>query len=169
MKQVKKSKAAVINVKYKSKEKWLRYYRVAIQRWLHAVHDRSLLGGPGRVVEFDESCFTKKKKYNRGSGGPRQDRWVFGMVERSHNGVRGRCRVWLVPNRLRQTLLPLIENNIHPATKIISDNYSVYHCLGEMGWDHEMVNHSMEFIERHDRSVHTEGIEGTSYILVMLQ
>ena len=71
-----------------------------------------------------------------------------------------KCRLWLVPNRLRETLFPLIESNIHPETRIISDNYSVYHPLGEMGWEHEMVNHSMEFVERHDRSVHTEGIEG---------
>ena len=56
----------------------------------------------------------------------------------------------------------MYPNRFLYPNKIISDNYSVYHCLGEMGWDHEMVNHSMEFIERHDRSVHTEGIEGTS-------
>ena len=119
------------------------------------------MGGPGKVVEIDESCFTKKRKHNRGSGGERPDRWVFGMIERrGADGVRGRARVWLVPDRTRYSLIPLIRLNIHPETKIISDNYVVYHGLAEMGYDHEMVNHSLEFVERGNPNVHTETIEG---------
>ena len=42
----------------------------------------------------------------------------------------------------------------------MSDNYRSYWRLGELGWNHQMVNHSLEFVEEHDREVHTETIEG---------
>ena len=155
------STASIAGVNYKTRQKWFRYYRVAIQRWLNDEEDPEPLGGPGITVEIDETCCTKKRKYNRGSGGPRDDRWVFGIVERRNNGVRGRARAWLVPDRTRYSLIPLIRTNIHPESKIISDNYVVYHGLSEIGYDHEMVNHSLEFVERGNPNVHTETIEGT--------
>ena len=160
-KQLEKTDQAV-DTNRKWKRKYFRYYRIAIRKWLHEVQRGTKLGGPGMTVEIDESCFTKKRKYNRGSGGPKPERWVFGIVERRHeDGTRGRVRLWLVEDRTRSVLIPIINNNIHRATKIISDNYVVYHTLRDMGWDHEMVNHSMEFVESWDRNVHTEGIEGT--------
>ena len=129
---------------------------------MDVVKRQTVLGGPGRVVEFDESCFTKKKKYGRGSGGPQDHRWVFGMVERDHNGVKGRCLLFLVDNRQRETLWPIIHNHIHPDTRIISDNYSVYHQLGpSRGWNHDMVNHSAQFVDGDDPTIHTQTIEGT--------
>ena len=81
--------------------------------YMDARENLDKLGGPGRYVEIDESCFTKKKKYNRGSGGPRPDRWVFGMVERSVDGRIGRARFFPVEDRTRATLIPIIQANIH--------------------------------------------------------
>ena len=121
---------------------------------------------------MDESCFSKKRKYNRGSGGPQPHRWVFGIVERADNGVAGRCLLWLVPNRRRETLLPLIERHIHRESKIYSDDYNVYSTLGARGWNHETVNHSLEFVETYDRDVHTQTIEGmfcSMYVLCIVQ
>ena len=115
--------------------------------------EETKLGGPGMTVEIDESCCTKKKKYNRGSGGPKPDRWVFGMVERLGGGFAGKRRFWLVPNRVAGTLVPIIESHIKrgqfymnviyiflyyfkqitTGTRIISGNYGAYHGLGERG------------------------------------
>ena len=38
------------------------------------------LGGPGHIVQIDESSFTKKYKFKRGRY-PKKDRWVFGIAE----------------------------------------------------------------------------------------
>ena len=45
------------------------------------------LGGPGVVVEIDESCFSHKPKHHRGRP-PTKPVWVFGLVDTSvHPGV----------------------------------------------------------------------------------
>ena len=77
------------------------------------------IGGPEKVVEIDESLFTKRK-FNRGMWRPEQ--WVFGGVERDS----GRCFLVPVKRRDAATLLPLIQEHILPGTKIISDCFKSY-------------------------------------------
>ena len=118
------------------------------------------LGGPGMTVEIDESCFSKKRKYRRGH--LHRERWVFGAVERKERGRNrgGKFRAWQVPNRRAQTLIPIITQHIHPETRIISDDWAAYHGLGGLGYEHEIINHSIRFVDANDPSVHTETIEG---------
>ena len=70
------------------------------------------IGGPGTIVEIDESKFGKRK-YNRG----RQvdGAWIFGGIER-HNPER--CFLVRVPDRSAATLIPLIKRYIKPGTRI---------------------------------------------------
>ena len=133
---------------------------MALKLWLKQTEQNVQIGGSGKIVEMDETCVVKKLKYGRGSGGDRDDRWVSGMIERSQNGLRGDCRVIYVKNRRRATIIPLIEKYVRRGTRLISDNFVIYKCLGDMGWNHDMVNHSAEFVETWDSSVHTETIEG---------
>ena len=44
---------------------------------------------------------------------------------------------------------------------MISDNYRTYSRLRTLGWDHWMVNHSIEFVDEERRWLHTQTIEGT--------
>ena len=39
------------------------------------------LGGPGRIVQIDESLFAHKLKYRRGRA-PQSEIWVFGMADK---------------------------------------------------------------------------------------
>ena len=55
------------------------------------------------IVELDESLFGKKRKYGRGRVTRQQ--WVFGLVERHTR----KCVLYLVPDRKKTTLLPLIQ------------------------------------------------------------
>ena len=66
------------------------------------------IGGPGTVVEIDESVFYKTK-YNVGRR--REHTWVFGMTERGTNSVI------MIPVALRDqaTLFPLIVTYIRPG------------------------------------------------------
>ena len=61
------------------------------------------IGGPGKIVEVDESKFGKRK-YNRGRRVEGQ--WVFGGIERGSK----RCFVVTVGDRSAATLIPLIKH-----------------------------------------------------------
>jgi len=80
------------------------------------------IGGPNKVVEIDE-CKIGRRKYNRGKWVEVQ--WVFGLVERGSN----KCMLVPVPNRSRETLVPIIKKYVLPGTKIISDCWKVNFLL----------------------------------------
>ena len=109
--------------------------------------------GDDWVVEIDESAFNKKNKHHRGSGS--NTRWVFGMIERR----TGRCKFVYVPNRNRETLLPIIREYIGRGATVHSDMWRSYWVLGSEGYIHRMVNHANAFVDR-NTSVHTNTIEG---------
>jgi hypothetical protein len=96
-----------------------------------AYYEHLQLGGPGVIVEMDESKFGKRK-YNMGH---RVDgNWVWGCIERivDRNTGRcsaGRCVMVVVDKRDIPTLKPLILRFILPGTYIISDKYSSYHWI----------------------------------------
>ena len=116
MKQKVRKANAAVQRDEKTIEKYFRIFRVSLMLFMentwNSGEEGVKLGGPGMTVEIDESCCTKKRKYNRGSGGPKPDRWVFGMVERLPGGFAGRRRFFLVPNRRAETLIAIIERNI---------------------------------------------------------
>ena len=71
------------------------------------------LGGPGHIVEIDESLFAKVK-YNRGKDLWRKQVWVFGLVDR----ISGEIYFEIVPDRTAETLLNIIEQHVLPGTLI---------------------------------------------------
>ena len=111
------------------------------------------IGGPGEVVEVDESKFGKRK-YNRGR---RVDGvWVFGGIDRRTR----QCFLVPVKDRKAETLIPIIERYIKPGTKIITDCWSSYSSLERFGYVHGTVNHSYEFVNS-ETGDHTQNIEST--------
>ena len=112
------------------------------------------LGGRGKTVEIDESMFGNKRKYNRGRVSEGQ--WVFGMVERD----TGRSLVFRVPDRQRETLVTrLVREFVEPGTVIMSDKFSPYFNLNDVGYIHLMVNHSENFVDPYT-GAHSNTIEG---------
>ena len=111
------------------------------------------LGGPGVIVEIDESKFGKRK-YHRGHHVEGQ--WVFGGYE------RGTGRTFMVPveDRSTDTLLPIIKEWILPGTTIYSDCWRAYNCLGTEGFQHLTVNHSLHFKDP-ETETHTNAIESS--------
>lgn len=98
------------------------------------------IGGKNKVVEIDESKFGIRK-YNRGH--KIEGQWVFGGVE------RGSGKFFLVPveDRTKVTLLPIIKKFILPGTTIMSDCWKPYNELKNMGYVHQTVNHSKNFVD----------------------
>jgi len=99
-----------------------------------------ILGGVGRVVQIDESLFIKRK-YNVGR--IVKEQWVFGGID----CVTKECFAVLVEKRDAATLLPIIQKYILPGTTVVSDLWRAYNCLGNEGYVHLTVNHSINFVD----------------------
>ncbi len=113
--------------------------------------DREILGGEGKIVQIDESKIGKRK-YHRGHYVEGQ--WVFGGVE---VGSR-KSFIVCVEDRTEATLLSHIKEWIRPGTTIHSDCWKGYFNLALHGYQHQTVNHSLEYIT--EDGVHTNNIEG---------
>ncbi|VEN41692.1 unnamed protein product [Callosobruchus maculatus] len=95
------------------------------------------LGGPGKIVQIDESKFGRSK-YGRGR---RVDgHWVVGMIEDGRDEVV----FVVVPTRDSETLLSTIQQWVHPGTEIHTDCWRGYNGLAQHGYIHKTVNHSDE-------------------------
>ncbi|KAF8356938.1 hypothetical protein PRIPAC_91933 [Pristionchus pacificus] len=67
----------------------------------------------------------------------------------------------IVEKRDKETLLPLIEENIAPGSRIISDGWKSYFDIGQLpsGYHHDVVNHTKYFKDPVS-GAHTNTIEG---------
>lgn len=120
-----------------------------------------VIGGPGRIVEIDESAWTKRK-YNRGRRVNNQ--WVFGGIDRDSR----ECFLVLVDRRDAATLLPVIQQYIRPGTTIYSDQWRAYNQIANdpNGYTHQKVNHSRHFVDP-NTGVHTQNIENMWMVVKM--
>ena len=144
-------------------EKQLKWAPATVVDWKNFMRDICVeeiiqyaepLGGPGIIVEIDESKFGKRK-YNRGR--LVVGHWVFGIVERD----TGRMVMLCVPDRSAATLIPLIQHYVLPGSIVYSDEWAAYNILAHTPqYTHHTVNHSENFVNP-TSGVHTQGIEGS--------
>ncbi|CAL2046666.1 unnamed protein product [Caenorhabditis brenneri] len=137
------------------------WFRQMTRQWFEreSVANKDLiLGGPGKYVEIDETLMYKAK-YNRGNMLTRPQVWVFGMIERGSPKVM----MFRVERRDAATLLPLIHKYVAPGTNVISDGWAAYGGIGALqaGFNHQWVNHKLNFVDPDDPTVHTQSIEAT--------
>jgi hypothetical protein len=113
-----------------------------------------MIGGPGIVVEIDESKFGKRK-YHRGH--PVEGVWVLGGIERTD---AKKVFITSVPDRCARTLLGIISTRVRQGSVIYTDLWGGYAGLNQdLGYEHFTVNHSENFVDP-DTGVHTNMIEG---------
>ena len=112
---------------------------------------REKIGGPGKLVQIDESKIGKRK-YHRGH--VVEGQWVFGGIEEDSR----KCFIVTVEDRSESTLLEIIKEWIEPGTTIVSDCWKAYVNLEKYGYHHKTVNHSVEFVN--EEGFHTNKIEG---------
>ena len=65
----------------------------------------------------------------------------------------------VVPDRSKETLLPIIQQYIRPGTTVISDECRVYLDIPTLGFTHQTVNHSKNFIDP-STGAHSQSVEG---------
>lgn len=108
-------------------------------------------------VEIDET-YIGGKGYNRAkelrsTTNSYNKETVMGMLERG-----GRAKIYHVKSSGSRALLPPIQTNVKPDTRIFTDEYGVYKNLSKMGYPHDTVHHrTMQFRKG---NAHTQNIEG---------
>ena len=142
----------------------IRYYtklfRYMIHLFIQEYLDNTILPG---LVEIDEACIYKIRRGRHGRLAHIVF-WVFGLKCRSSKKVV----IYPVLNRTRAQLFALIQKHVLPGTKIYSDRFSCHwnnrrdppeSHLVRLGYLHEGINHSREFVDALDSSIHTNTIE----------
>ena len=99
------------------------------------------LGGPGIVVEIDESLFVRRK---HNVGRVVLEQWVFGGIEVGTPARKG--FLVAVARRNAATLIPILQQYVLPGTTVISDCWAAYNMIGNIGYLHWTVNHQIEFV-----------------------
>ena len=135
-----------------------------------------MLGGPGVIVQIDESLFRYKPKVEllymipiiiccnqiyfifQNRGPPRSQIWVFGMVDVSHIPALGYMQT--IPQWDARTLLPIIQQHVRPGTIVWSDEWQAYNRVQQLNpvAQHQTVNHSITFVDP-VTGVHTQNAE----------
>ena len=113
--------------------RWTHAYRIMITKEIKEMETK--IGGPGIIVEIDESLFWKTKDGNTV--------WVFGGKERT---PEKKIFATIVNDRSQETLLYYIWKYIHPGSIIYSDMWKGYtNIYTRLGIQHHIVNHGHEF------------------------
>ena len=142
-----------LNWSRQSSVDWRSFCSEVTVNWLN---NQEPIGGQGVIVEIDETFFVKQK-YNRGR--ELRQIWLFGGIERESK------KKFIVPlhrqdqDRSARTLIPLIKQYIKSGSIVISDGWLAYKNLSKEGYTHRVINHSENFVDPDDPTVHTQTIE----------
>lgn len=114
------------------------------------------LGGPGRVVEADETYFGDKavvtKRTKRGKSGLASKRAVVALVERG-----GKVRSFHVESATKGTVREVLVRNVYRDTTLYTDESNLYPVVGREFAGHETVRHTAgEYVRG---LVHTNTVE----------
>src|ERR1700686_3029432 len=137
----------MLDISYKST--WFMTHRL---REAMRAGDLAPMGGPGTIVEVDET-FIGNKAYMPKRRGFAHKHAVLSLVERG-----GKVRSFHVAGTTAAHLVPILRANIAKETAIMTDEAGHYTHEGKACGSHEFVNHSAGEYGRGD--VHTNTLEG---------
>jgi transposase-like protein len=112
--------------------------------------DAGLLGGPGKVVEADETFWGNKGKQAPGARSYHHQMKVVSLVERD-----GTKRSFQVPNVNAKTLRPILNAQIDAKTRLMTDDANAYKQIGPDFAEHGVVNHTAKEYARGDVTTNT--------------
>jgi len=137
----------MLDISYKST--WFMTHRL---REAMRTGDIAPMGGPGTIVEIDETFIGKKDDMPKRSGFAHKHA-ILSLVERG-----GKVRSFHVAGTTAAHLVPILRANIAKETMIMTDEAGQYAHLGKEFASHEYVNHSAGEYGR--GAVHTNTVEG---------
>jgi transposase-like protein len=111
----------------------------------HVEVDETYIGGRARNMHKH----IRKQKI-KGTG-PTDKTVVAGALERG-----GRARLAVLPNARAVSLTGFIGETVTVGSAIYTDKHHSYQSLGDMGYDHAVVDHAERYV---DGQIHTNGLE----------
>ena len=118
------------------------------------IENADMLGGPGCIVQIDESLLAKAKRTRNNHARPIREQWIFG----AYDVQRKVGMIELVDSRDAATLLPLIQSWCLPGTIVVSDGWPAYTGLSTLGFEHRVVIHEQHFVDP-ETGGHTNNVE----------
>jgi transposase-like protein len=143
---------------------WFLHHRV-MEAMRRGGLDVPPMGGPGKIVEADETYFgdipeakrpkltTRGRPFSASKKGQKHKRVIVSLVERG-----GSVRSFHVPTADVETVAKIIRENVHAETRLQTDESKLYPVIGREFAAHETVNHSIKEYARGD--VTTNTVEG---------
>lgn len=144
---------------------WFLHHRV-MEAMRRGGLDMPPMGGPGGVVEVDETYFgnvpeskrntktTSGRPYTKGGkSGPSNKRAIVSLLERG-----GSVRSFHVAVADSETVAKIVNENVHRETRLHTDESRLYLKIGQEYAAHETVNHRAKEYARGD--VTTNSVEG---------
>lgn len=120
----------------------------------------SKLGGPGLVVQIDETMLNFKCKSHRGRS-PHNRTDSICMVEVSSSILRAFACV--IENKKIETILPLILEQVAIGSQIWTDEHKSYSGLNKHGYIHKTVCHKRQFVS--DDGTNTQAVESFNNLI----
>jgi transposase-like protein len=115
------------------------------------------LGGPGIIVQIDETMMNYKCKSHRGrSAGNKSDAICF--VECNDIGKIVRCWAQLIADKKASTIIPIVCERVVSGSTIYTDEHPSYRSLVNNGYLHGTVCHKYYFVDPLT-GIHTQAIE----------
>ena len=136
---------------------YMKYFRGLVSEMIDT--DDTIVGGPGVVVEVDETK-VGKRKYNRGHSV--EGAWVIVGVELTEERL---IFAEVVQNRNASTLEDVLSRHIAADSIIQTDCWRGYSSISErFGIEHRTVNHSNWFTDP-ETGYNTNTVEGNNYAI----
>lgn len=140
----------VLEVQYKTA--WFLCHRI---REAMRSGDLAPFGGGGGNVEVDET-FIGTEPGREKKQGVHHKMKVLSLVDRETKQARS----VVIDDLTRNTIWPVVRENVAKETRILTDEANVYRGIGYHFGGHETVNHGQdEYVRLTDREIHTNTVE----------
>ncbi len=111
------------------------------------------MGGPGGIVESDETYIGRLKGVPQPKNGPAHKNMVMTLVERG-----GGARSFHIDSASLAEVVPIVRNNVRRESRLMTDAAIHYKGIGKDFVEHGRVHHEREEYVRGD--IHTNTVEG---------
>ncbi|KCZ78763.1 hypothetical protein H311_00198 [Anncaliia algerae PRA109] len=113
------------------------------------------LGGPGSIIQIDETMMNFKCKSHRGrSTLNKTDALV--IIEYQNKIKRAFAKI--IPNKESRTIIPIVVSQVASSSIIWTDEHKSYKCLKNLGFEHDSVCHKYEFGNKLN-GINTQAVE----------
>ncbi|KCZ80254.1 hypothetical protein H312_02344 [Anncaliia algerae PRA339] len=112
-------------------------------------------GGVGTLIQIDETMLNFKCKSHRGRSS-RNKSDALCIIEFKQK--ISKCFACLIPNKKKDTLIPIITSLVIPGSVIYTDEHKSYKVLSKLGYIHKSVCHKKEFINK-ENGANTQAVE----------